>query len=798
MLRVRFGHLRALAQGDGDIRLVDTHADPTAAGVAVVAGQSAVLRGHEGRVYAVGTSSGGELFVSASGDATVRLWDVETGACRPPLRGHSDAVMATCMSQNDRLLATASWDKTVRLWRMPGGTDSTILNGHSGWVSSVCFRPDSAMLASSSADGTLLLWDIPTGRRVATLQVRNCTMYSVCFSPDGRTLASGSSDELVRIWDLASGTCRTMFSDHTSDVRSVSFAANGTLLASGSNDKTVRVWNLRATSGRSATLLGQHDGKVYSVCFSPSGQYVLSCSADKTVRMWDAERRAEVLTLTGHSGEVNAVGMLTDGSAIVSGSDDKTVRIWELVRGRSAGTLVGHCGSISAMAFSADGARFASASLEDCTARLWRVDTCEGDVPRSIDSHNDLAVMLRRLLLNDDAAPVADTPPAEPHTPAAAPRPVPDAVQSDALDWSQVQRSTAGLAADRVIGRGAFGVVYRGTYESAPVAVKVLDLGRRQGVREFEAEVATLSKLRHPNIIRLVGHAYGVQGKRALIYELAANGSARDQLDGGRGTSALTLAQRRRIMADIACGMIYLQTAFERQPIFHLDLKSTNVLLDARMGAKISDFGMNMIVPAAAGAGSDAALQPIRGTLGYICPEYRDQGRVCHTTDVYSYGIVLMELLTGRQPDGNDLCTLVRCALQPPRRSLSSLLDARLAPITGAQAAEADVLGRLAVRCAALSRLERPSFREIQRELQGAPAGSGETDRLSAAQYALTHECVLCMDAPANTQLQPCRHSALCRACADRLLAERPQCPVCRRAVARVDVGVFYRTFDNG
>ncbi|MEH2416635.1 MAG: ribosome assembly protein 4, partial [Nostoc sp.] len=141
-------------------------------------------------------------------------------------------------------LASASGDKTIKLWDVATGKLVQTLTGHSSWVNSVVFSPDGQRLASASWDNTIKLWDVATGKAVQTLTGHTDSVSSVVFSPDGQRLASASGDKTIKLWDVATGKLVQTLTGHTDSVSSVVFSPDGQRLASASRDKTVIVWNL--------------------------------------------------------------------------------------------------------------------------------------------------------------------------------------------------------------------------------------------------------------------------------------------------------------------------------------------------------------------------------------------------------------------------------------------------------------------------------------------------------------------------------------------------------------------------
>ncbi|KJE95101.1 TKL/IRAK protein kinase [Capsaspora owczarzaki ATCC 30864] len=271
-----------------------------------------------------------------------------------------------------------------------------------------------------------------------------------------------------------------------------------------------------------------------------------------------------------------------------------------------------------------------------------------------------------------------------------------------------LSEATAQFSESKRIGGGGFGSVYSGVWSGQRVAVKRLAADSTQGVAQFESELEALSRFRHPNIVTIM--CYAQEGnERCLVYELMANGSVRDRLDRKDGTPALNWAQRRNIATDIANAMHFVQTAISGQPLFHLDLKTDNVLLDAHFNAKVADFGLTRSMPAQEGR-NYIKTKTIAGTYKYICPQYLEEGKVSIKTDVYSYGMILLELLTGEQP-GIKLGSAVKRALKNHGR-LDSELDTSI--VWGApDCLFATTVAELALACLELDGVDRPTFDEI-------------------------------------------------------------------------------------
>ncbi|KAL8461097.1 hypothetical protein ACS0TY_032539 [Phlomoides rotata] len=216
--------------------------------------------------------------------------------------------------------------------------------------------------------------------------------------------------------------------------------------------------------------------------------------------------------------------------------------------------------------------------------------------------------------------------------------------------YKQLHSATGGFAKSNVIGRGAFGLVYRGVLQNGrKVAVKLMDQAGKQGEDEFTAEVELLGRLCSPYLLSLIGYC-SESNRKLLVYEFMANGGLQEHLypmSGNKPVSSnLSWEMRLRIALEAAKGLEYLHEEIS-PPVIHRDFKSSNILLDKNFHAKVSDFGLAKLGPERAGAHVSTR---VLGTQGYVAPEYAMTGHLTTKSDVYSYGVVLLELLTGRVP----------------------------------------------------------------------------------------------------------------------------------------------------
>ncbi|XP_039159454.1 receptor-like protein kinase At3g21340 [Eucalyptus grandis] len=228
-------------------------------------------------------------------------------------------------------------------------------------------------------------------------------------------------------------------------------------------------------------------------------------------------------------------------------------------------------------------------------------------------------------------------------------------VRLRSFNYGEITRITGNFGTE--IGVGGFGKVYLGTLENGTkVAVKMLSEKSWQGDREFQAEEKQLMIVHHGNLVSLHGYCDHSKNK-ALVYEYMANGNLQQHLHGDK--PVLTWKQRLHIIVDVAKGLEYLHNGCN-PPIIHRDLKATNILLNEEMQAKISDFGLSRTFTAetdahvSTRASTPGYLDPDThvstrdvGTLGYLDPEYHSTKSLNKKSDVFTLGIILLELITG-------------------------------------------------------------------------------------------------------------------------------------------------------
>ncbi|PWA45541.1 protein kinase-like domain-containing protein [Artemisia annua] len=232
----------------------------------------------------------------------------------------------------------------------------------------------------------------------------------------------------------------------------------------------------------------------------------------------------------------------------------------------------------------------------------------------------------------------------------------------------EIQLATQNFSENLVIGKGGFGSVYQGTIvvngENVYAAIKRLESSSNQGAHEFWSEIQMLSKLRHCNLVSLIGYCND-DSEMILLYEYMTHRSLSDHLH-TRGTN-LSWVQRIKISIGAARGLQYLHSGTSTQHgVIHRDVKSSNILLDEHFSAKISDFGLSKIGPR--NPSGTYVNTHIKGTFGYFDPEYFLTGRLTPKSDVFAFGVVLFELLSGRvalaENLDDDKCSLAKWAYE--------------------------------------------------------------------------------------------------------------------------------------
>ncbi|KAK8671787.1 hypothetical protein V6N13_038372 [Hibiscus sabdariffa] len=285
----------------------------------------------------------------------------------------------------------------------------------------------------------------------------------------------------------------------------------------------------------------------------------------------------------------------------------------------------------------------------------------------------------------------------------------------------EIKKATNNFSRDRILGAGGYGEVYKGILEDGTVvAVKCAKLGNTKGTDQVLNEVRILCQVNHRSLVGLLGCCVELE-QPIMVYEFIENGNLLDHLQSPNTSdrAQLTWTRRLQIARDTAEGLAYLHFSAV-PPIYHRDVKSSNILLDAKLNGKVSDFGLSRLAHTDMSHVSTCA----QGTLGYLDPEYYRNYQLTDKSDVYSFGVVLLELLTSQKAidfnrDSEDVNLAIYVKRLADEEKLVDIIDPIL--IEKASPLEIDTmkaLGFLALSCLEERRQNRPSMKEITEEIE--------------------------------------------------------------------------------
>ncbi|CAL5076970.1 unnamed protein product [Urochloa decumbens] len=286
------------------------------------------------------------------------------------------------------------------------------------------------------------------------------------------------------------------------------------------------------------------------------------------------------------------------------------------------------------------------------------------------------------------------------------------------FSYKDLFHATEGFKNKHLLGIGGFGRVYKGVLRKSKseVAVKRVSHESRQGMKEFIAEIVSMGRLRHKNIVQLLGYCRR-KGELLLVYDYMPNASL-DKYLHDNTMQTLDWAQRFRIIQGVASGLLYLHEDWE-QVVIHRDIKASNVLLDGDMNGRLGDFGLARLYD----HGTDPQTTHVVGTMGYIAPELTRTGRASTLTDVFAFGVFLLEVTCGRRPisqqDGQDNpFMLVDWVLDHwQKESLPNAVDTRL--LDNYNVDEACLALKLGLLCSHPLPIARPNMRQVMQYLDG-------------------------------------------------------------------------------
>ncbi|KAG6715296.1 hypothetical protein I3842_05G243400 [Carya illinoinensis] len=281
----------------------------------------------------------------------------------------------------------------------------------------------------------------------------------------------------------------------------------------------------------------------------------------------------------------------------------------------------------------------------------------------------------------------------------------------------ELEKATNNYDESRVLGQGSYGTVYRGVLpDDKMVAIKKSKLCDQSQIEQFINEVIVLTQINHRNVVKLLGCCLETEVP-LLVYEFITNGTLSTHIHDKVLSSSLSWRKRLKIAADIAGALAYLHFSTS-MPIIHRDVKPANILLDDNYSAKVSDFGTSRLVP----LDQTQLTTLVKGTLGYLDPEYFHSSQLTEKSDVYSFGVVVAELLTGkkalsfdRPENDRSLAVIFSSAVKEDR--LHQILENHI--VSDGNINEINEVAKLVMQCLSVRGEDRPNMKEVAMELEG-------------------------------------------------------------------------------
>ncbi|CAK9327430.1 unnamed protein product [Citrullus colocynthis] len=284
------------------------------------------------------------------------------------------------------------------------------------------------------------------------------------------------------------------------------------------------------------------------------------------------------------------------------------------------------------------------------------------------------------------------------------------------MTYQEIESATKGFAEENVIGIGGNGKVHKGILAGGGSEVAVKRISHdNDGMREFLAEISSIGRLKHRNLVSLRGWCKKEKGNFLLVYDYMENGSLDKWVFDCEERNMLSCEDRIRVLKNVASGVLYLHEGWESK-VLHRDIKASNVLLDKDMNGRLGDFGLARVH----GHGQVASTTRVVGTMGYIAPELIRTGRASAQSDVFGFGVLILEVMCGRRPIEEGKPPLVDWVRRlVVEGELTAALDERLRKKGGWNEEEVERVMHLGLLCVHPDPNTRPTMRQIVKVLEG-------------------------------------------------------------------------------
>jgi WD40 repeat protein len=315
-----------------------------------------------------------QWLASGHDDASVRLWQVNSGRLQREWQVQTGPISALAFSRDGRQLAAASEDRTTTLWNVATGKLLGRLAGNHDRIAALAWHPEGTRLIAAGWDSMAWIWDTRTLEPVLLLNGQGEQVSALAFSPDGQALATADSDYRIWIWDPAAGKPIHQLHSHQAPIHALEFHPDGKRLLSGGQDGQLLLWD--ATSGRPLVGDAVRHGPSARLSLSPDGKHLACLHGSRKVSIWETGR-GQLWRQLADTEEVTALCFSPDGRWLATGDSQGQVHVHDAASGDRVKTLRGHHSGITALAFRADGQVLASAGGMDGYVFLWSLTDFE-------------------------------------------------------------------------------------------------------------------------------------------------------------------------------------------------------------------------------------------------------------------------------------------------------------------------------------------------------------------------------------------------------------------------------------